>query len=98
MKAARFDLGKVFGEFLLYGEKAERTQSTYRWEVGRFFSYLGREGLHVLHVRRADVNRYKISIREVQRKQGTTGVDLGIGILEVSGGGVLHRQSTVRYD
>lgn len=59
VKAARFDLGKVFGEFLLDGEKAERTKETYRREVGRLFTWLEREGLHVLQVRRADVNRFK---------------------------------------
>ena len=40
VKAARFDLGIVFGEFLLDGEKAERTRWTYHAEVGRFFSWL----------------------------------------------------------
>ena len=64
VKAARFDLGKVFEEFLLDGEKAERTQDTYRREIGRFFSWLDREGLHVLQVRRADVNRYKSYLAE----------------------------------
>ncbi len=56
VRAAKFDLEKVFAEFLLDGEKAERTQQTYRAEVGRFLSWLDREGLHVLQVQRADVN------------------------------------------
>ncbi len=59
VRAAKFDLEKVFAEFLLDGEKAERTQQTYRAEVGRFLSWLDREGLHVLQVQRADVNRFK---------------------------------------
>ncbi len=64
VKAARFDLGKVFGEFLLDGEKAERTQDTYRREIGRFFSWVDREDFHVLQVRRADVNRFKAYLSE----------------------------------
>ena len=59
VKAAKFDLAKVFDEFLLDGEKAERTVETYTREVGRFLTWLEREGLHVLQVRRADVNRFK---------------------------------------
>ena len=59
VKAARFDLDAVFEEFLADGEKAERTVETYRREVGRFLTWLDREGLHVLQVRRADVNRFK---------------------------------------
>ncbi len=64
VKAARFDLGKVFGEFLIDGEKAERTQQTYRAEVDRFVTWLDREGIHVLQVQRSDVNRFKSTIAE----------------------------------
>ena len=64
VKAAKFDLGKVFGEFLLDGEKAERTQATYGREIGRFLTWVERENLHIFQVQRSDVNRFKRYLAE----------------------------------
>ncbi|MDP6114958.1 MAG: phage integrase N-terminal SAM-like domain-containing protein [Planctomycetota bacterium] len=59
VKAAKFDLERVFEEFLQDGEKAERTVETYRREIGRLLTWLERESLHIFQVQRADVNRFK---------------------------------------
>ena len=64
VKAAQFDRAKVLKDFLSDGEKAERTQKTYRSEIARYFSWLDRGSLHLLQARRADVNRFKTYLSE----------------------------------
>ena len=59
IKAAQFDLNKVWNDFLRDGEKAPQTHITYGQEFGRFRQWLDREGIHILNVRREDVNRFK---------------------------------------
>ena len=41
------------------GEKSTRTVETYRREIGRLQTWIEREGIHVLQLRRAEVNRFK---------------------------------------
>ena len=59
VRAAQFDRAKVLEDFLNDGEKAPRTQRTYRSEIARYFEWLDRGGLHLFQAERADVNRFK---------------------------------------
>ena len=58
LKAAAIDRDSAVTEFLMDGEKAERTEVTYRRMLGMLFRYLDMQGLPVLAMGRADVNRY----------------------------------------
>jgi site-specific recombinase XerD len=58
LKAAAFDRGGAVADFLIYGEKAERTRATYKRMLEVLFRYLDTQGLPVLAIGRADVNRY----------------------------------------
>ncbi len=64
VKAARFDLPTVFDEFLTDRDRSEHTLVAYRHQIGRFTTWLEREQIHPLQVRRADVNRFKREITE----------------------------------
>ena len=59
VRAAKFDLSTVLDEFMHDGEKSAHTVVTYRREIGRLLQWIEREGLNVLQLRRADVNRFK---------------------------------------
>lgn len=59
VKAAQFDRGEVFEEFLRDGEKSSSTVTTYRRECGRLFSWLDRRGVHLLQLDRSTVNRFR---------------------------------------
>ena len=63
VKAARFDLEQVFADFLADGEKSENTRTTYQRECRRLFSWVERQGIHLLQMRRAEVNRFKEWLR-----------------------------------
>ncbi len=58
LKAAAFDREGAVADFMMDGEKAERTQVTYSRMLGMLFRYLDMQGLPVLAMGRADVNRY----------------------------------------
>jgi site-specific recombinase XerD len=58
LKAAAFDRDSAVADFLMDGEKAERTKETYRRMLEVLFRYLDMQGLPLLGIGRADVNRY----------------------------------------
>jgi integrase len=58
LKAASFDRDGAVADFLMDGEKAERTRETYRRMLEMLFKYLDSQGPPVLAMGRADVNRY----------------------------------------
>jgi len=64
VKAARFDLSKVFDEFLSNGNKADRTKQTYTDECRRFFQWLDHRAIHVLQVTVPDVDCFKAYLLE----------------------------------
>jgi site-specific recombinase XerD len=58
LKAAAFDRESAVADFLMDGEKAQRTQETYGRMLEVLFKYLDTQGLPVLAMGRADVNRF----------------------------------------
>ena len=54
VRAAQFNLKKVFDEYLADGERSNHTIRTYTRECRRFFDYLERAGINVLQARRAE--------------------------------------------
>lgn len=62
--AAKFDLAKMFEDFLQDGVKRPHTRETYKREVGRIFAWLELRGVHPLQVTRADVNYFKDYLRK----------------------------------
>ena len=58
LKAAAFDREGAVVDFLMDGEKAERTQETYKRMLDVLFRYLDSQRLPILAMGRADANRY----------------------------------------
>lgn len=71
VRAAKFNLEQVYGEFLSDRTRSLNTITAYNTQISRFFSWLGREEIHALHVRRPDVNRFKRELLEKQLAANT---------------------------
>lgn len=80
IRAVAFDRARAVEEFLLDGEKAELTRRTYCRMLELLFRYLDMQGLPVIGMGRADVNRYvrwlksrKLSVNTVRLAAAAAG-------------------------
>jgi len=58
VKQEKFKREKVLKNFLDDRQKSERTIKSYKQEIGKFFDWIDNKSIHLLEVKRVDINKY----------------------------------------